>query len=109
MWCDDLPSTASRFPLSTVVHMTAHFTFGVCISCGVQSQPILMLDGEPLEVDIALRKMGWKFDRLRFNIAATCPGCLKDQNAKAKEAQGARMDGLLSGVSGRDDDLVEGT
>lgn len=70
--------------------MTARFTFGVCIRCGVQSQPIVLLDGEPLEVDIALRRMGWKFDRLRFNIAATCPECLKRLDAEIKIVEGAQ-------------------
>jgi len=81
--------------------MTAKYTFAVCISCGVQSQPIILLDGQPLEIDVALRSMGWRFDKLRFNIAATCPKCLKD--AQTEKANAPTMDGMLPGVSGRHD------
>ena len=60
------------------------FTFAVCISCGVQSPPIVLAPGEPTELNRRLEKMGWKFDRLRFNVLAQCPKC-KVRNAEAAQ------------------------
>ena len=56
--------------------MSARYTFAVCISCGVQSPPIILEDDGPKELSIPLSAMGWRFDKLRFNVLATCPRCL---------------------------------
>ncbi len=66
--------------------MSARFTFAVCISCGVQSQPIILNDDAPVEISIPLAAMGWRFDKLRFNVCATCPECLKFKKVNEKAA-----------------------
>lgn len=65
------------------------YTFAVCVSCGCQSPPVVLNPGEPTEIGERLKDMGWKFDRLRFNVLAECPGCLA--NETAEETQQARM------------------
>ncbi len=62
--------------------MTARYTFAVCLSCGVQSPPIILNDDAPVELSILLAAMGWRFDKLRFNASATCPQCLAFKNEK---------------------------
>lgn len=51
------------------------YTFAVCVACGVQSPPIVLRDGEPKDIARPLSDMGWRFERLRFNVLATCPKC----------------------------------
>jgi len=57
------------------------YTFAVCTKCGVQSPPIILRDGEPASIVKGLQQMDWKFDRLRFNVLATCPKCQENANA----------------------------
>lgn len=59
------------------------YTFAVCVGCGVQSPPIMLKNGEPKALNDGLADMGWKFDRLRFNVLAKCPRC---QSEEAKSA-----------------------
>jgi hypothetical protein len=47
----------------------------------VQSPPIILRDGEPASIVKGLQQMDWKFDRLRFNVLATCPKCQENANA----------------------------
>jgi hypothetical protein len=61
----------------------SRFTFAVCVSCGAQSPPILLL-GEERDIDKALTDMGWKYDRLRFNVLARCPKCQEVGNAEVE-------------------------
>lgn len=65
--------------------MNKRFTFAVCLSCGVQSPPIILEQDQPTELSIPLAAMGWKFDKLRFNVVATCPECLKFKKVNEKE------------------------
>jgi hypothetical protein len=46
------------------------FSFAVCVRCGVLSP--VSLRAENLDDLIAV---GWRFDRRRFNVLATCPVC----------------------------------
>jgi hypothetical protein len=57
------------------------YTFAVCVKCGVQSPPVMLKRGEPRVLNDALQDMGWKFDRLRFNVLAKCPGCLSETDS----------------------------
>jgi len=65
--------------------MTARFTFAVCVSCGTQSPPILLNDDGPIELSIPLAAMGWRFDKLRFNVCAHCPNCLNVKKTAVAE------------------------
>ena len=53
------------------------YTFLVCVSCGVQSPPVVLEDDSPRELSIPLNAMGWRLDRMRFTALATCPECLR--------------------------------
>ena len=63
--------------------MPSRYTFAVCVACGVQSPPVMLAEGEPVELQRALSAMGWKYDRLRFNVLALCPKCLNDAEKRA--------------------------
>ena len=50
----------------------ARFTFAVCIRCGVQSPPILLVDKNIVQ---ELKAMGWVLDEGKFVVRAICPEC----------------------------------
>ena len=66
--------------------MNRRFTFAVCTSCGVQSPPIMLDEDQPIEISLPLAHMGWRYDKMRFNVLATCPQCLSFKKDDQKEA-----------------------
>jgi hypothetical protein len=67
--------------------VTQHFTFAVCIACGVQSPPVILPPAGPKDIAEPLKGMGWQFERLRFNVLATCPACQKAKDEAVENLQ----------------------